>query len=465
VGFFKQTIRDLPLHHGKHYRVLVRVDYNVPMKDGKISDDLRIRASLPTLEYLLENDCSLVLMSHLGRPEGHDLECSLEPAADRLSELLGKKVIFVDDTVGDAAYQAVNKAPEGSVVMLQNLRFDKREEEDDEEFAKQIAHVAQADYFVQDGFGVVHRAHASTHAITLLLPSVAGLLLEREFVTITDAMENPKRPLVAVLGGAKVSDKIKVVERFVKISDTVLIGGAMANTFLSYKGHSVGASKVETDQKETLDSIYAGAREKVGESIDALLVLPTDVAVAPAFDIHEKRTNRLVENIHTDDMALDIGDDSISYYTSVVEGAKTVIWNGPLGVSEFPNFAHGSARVALSLATHPGITSIVGGGDTADFVLKWDARNGGSFTHVSTGGGASLDLMAGNKLPGVESLLDSRKSSLGPESKPDESETVFSEGGISEDTLTEEKRFMAGRDDSGAAGNLRESSDSTPERK
>lgn len=408
MGFFKQTVRDLPLHHGKHYRVLVRVDYNVPLKDGKVSDDLRIRAGLPTLQYLLEQGCSLVLISHLGRPEGHDLSCSLEPAADRLSELIGKKVIFVDDTIGDAAFQVVKKAPEGSIVMLQNLRFDTREEENDMEYAKAIAHVAQADFFVQDGFGVVHRAHASTEAITHLLPSASGLLLEKEYTTITRAMESPKRPFVAVLGGAKVSDKIKVVERFVAMADTVLIGGAMANTFLAYKGYSVGKSKVEEDQKETLDGIYHAAEEKAHGNVDDFVVLPTDVAVAQAIDPSEKRTNREVQHIGENDIALDIGDSSIEHFTSVIAKAGTVVWNGPVGMSDLTEFAHGSARVALTLATHPDITSIVGGGDTADFVLKWDAKEGGSFTHVSTGGGASLDLMAGNKLPGVESLLDSR---------------------------------------------------------
>lgn len=411
MGFFKQTIRDLPLHHGKHYRVLVRVDYNVPMKDGKVDDDLRIRASLPTLEYLLEHGCSLVLISHLGRPEGkRNIEFSLEPVAQKLEELLGRKVTFVDDTIGDAALQAVKKAPQGSVVMLQNVRFDPRDEENDEEYAKAIARVAKADFFVQDGFGVVHRAHASTDAITHFIPSVAGMLLEKEYATITAAMEKPQRPLVAVLGGAKVSDKIQVVERFVKLADTVLVGGAMANTFMAYKGYSVGASKVETDQRATLDSIYRAAKEKAGEDIDDFLMLPIDVAVAPTVDASEKRTNRLVEHMHSDDMALDIGDESIEDFTSVIAQAKTVIWNGPMGVDELENFAHGSARIALTLATHPDIASIVGGGDTADFVLKWDVRKGGSFTHVSTGGGASLDLMAGKKLPGVESLLDARKT-------------------------------------------------------
>jgi phosphoglycerate kinase len=406
VGFFKKTIRDLPLAHGKHYRVLIRVDYNVPLKDGQVDDDLRIRASLPTLKYLLDRDCSLVLISHLGRPEGRDEKYSLEPAALRLGELLEEKVTFVDDTTGDAAYQAVRKAPKRSVVVLQNLRYDSREEDDDEAYAKEIAHAAQADFFVQDGFGVVHRAHTSTHAITLLLPSVAGLLLEREYDIIHEAMEKPKRPFVAILGGAKVSDKIKVVERFVGISDTVLIGGAMANTFLAYKGKSLGVSKVEEDQHETLDGIYHAARQKVGDNTDNFIVLPSDVAVTTEMSESARRTNKPVDEIHANEMALDVGDQSIERYADIIAGAKTVVWNGPLGMDELVEFSHGSARVALTLATHPEIESIVGGGDTADFVLKWDVKKGGSFTHVSTGGGASLDLMAGEKLPGVESLLD-----------------------------------------------------------
>lgn len=409
MGFFKQTVRDLPLHHGKHYRVLVRVDYNVPLKNGQVDDDLRIQASLPTLNYLLDRGCSLVLISHLGRPEGNDPSCSLEPAAVRLSQLIDQKVTFVEATTGDVAYQAVKKAPEGSVVVLQNLRYDSREEENSMEYAEAIAKAAQADFFVQDGFGVVHRAHTSTEAITHFLPSVAGLLLEREYDMLHEAMENPKRPFVAILGGAKVSDKIQVVERFVKIADYVLIGGAMANTFLAYKGHSVGKSKIETDQHEVLDGIYAAAKEKVGDAVDDFLLLPTDVAVASSVDPSEKRTIKTVSNIDENDMALDIGSDSIEHFTSVIQKAKTVIWNGPMGFDELEQFSYGSARVALTLASHPEIESIIGGGDTADFVGKWDSKNGGSFTHVSTGGGASLDLLSGKELPGVECLLDARK--------------------------------------------------------
>jgi 3-phosphoglycerate kinase len=403
VGFFKKTIRDVELD-GK--RVLVRVDYNVPLKDGKVDDDLRIKASLPTLKYLLERGCDLVLISHLGRPEGWDLQFSLEPAAIRLGELLDTHVEFVNDIVGDAAYQTVQNVPKNSIVVLQNVRFDPREEEDSEEFARAMAHSSQAEYFVQDGFAVVHRAHASTHAITLQLPSVCGLLVEQEYKMITKAVENPTRPLVTVLGGAKVSDKIHVIERFVKLADTILIGGAMANTFLNYRGVDMGASKVEDDQQATLDDIYDAAHEKVGENADNYIILPTDVAVAREVSDKVPRNVKKLKDIEDHELALDIGTETIDKFCEVIEAAGTVIWNGPMGIAEYQNFAHGSARIALSMAMHPEIHSIIGGGDTADFALKWDVKKGGSFTHVSTGGGAGLDLMAGKKLPGVESLLD-----------------------------------------------------------
>lgn len=407
MSFFKETIRSVPLDRET---VLVRADYNVPLdSNGKISDDLRIRASVPTLQYLLAHGCKVVIMSHLGRPEGRDPQFSLEQVAGRLGELLGKEVRFVGETIGDVVYQAVRKAPKGSVLLLENLRYYDDEEADSESFAKSIVKSTQAKYFVQDGFGVVHRAHASTHAITLQLPSVAGLLLEREYTTISRAMEAPKRPLVAVMGGAKVSDKIGVIEHFVELADKILIGGAMANTFLAYKGLTVGKSKVETDQKEVLDALYAAARRKVGDRVDEFIVLPVDVAVGTEISETATRTNRPVASIQADDIALDIGDVSIEAYARALASAQTVIWNGTLGYAELPQFAHGSARVALALATNPELTSIIGGGDTADFALKWDGDGGKSFTHVSTGGGASLDLMAGKKLPGVESLLDARR--------------------------------------------------------
>ncbi len=406
MKFFKQTIRDVPLEHAT---VLVRVDYNVPLDaDGKISDDLRIRASLPTITYLLDRGCKVVLMSHLGRPEGRDAALSLEQIGSRLATLLSKPVYFVDDCKGDRVKQVVKRAPKNSVVLLENLRYYKEEEADDHEFAKAIATSTGARYFVQDGFGVVHRAHASTHAITLCIPSVSGLLLEREYTTIVSAMKHPKRPLVAVMGGAKVSDKIAIVDEFVNVADTVIIGGAMANTILSYEGKSVGSSKVEDGQADTVKNILEAVDKKVGrDKRDEFFILPQDVAVAKSVT-NEPRRSIAIDDIASDDLALDVGDATIERIAGVIREAGTVIWNGPLGVTTLENFAHGSARLALELATHPEITSIIGGGDSADFVLKWDAQEGKSFTHVSTGGGASLELMAGDKLPGIESLLDAR---------------------------------------------------------
>ncbi|RWZ78190.1 MAG: phosphoglycerate kinase [Candidatus Microsaccharimonas sossegonensis] len=407
MGFFKLTIRDVPIDN---HIVLVRADYNVPLdKDGKISDDLRIKANLPTLKYLHDHGCKIVVISHLGRPEGRDPKYSLEQVAVRLSKLMDHHVEFVDDCIGDRVTQTIKKSGAHSITLLENLRYYKEEEADDEAFAKNIAKSTGARYFVQDGFGVVHRAHASTHAITLCIPSVAGLLLEREYETITGAMQHPQRPLVAIMGGAKISDKIAVIERFVHVADNIIIGGAMANTFLAYKGVEMGASMLESDQTDTLDRIYHAAHEKVGDEVDTFIILPQDVAVAK--EIAPKATRRSVglETIESDDIALDIGDRTIEHIVATVAKAKTVIWNGTLGYAELPEFAHGSARLALALATQPQTASIIGGGDTADFVLKWDNNGGKSFTHVSTGGGASLELMAGDTLPGIESLLDARK--------------------------------------------------------
>ncbi len=408
MTFFKKTIRDVPIA-GK--TVLVRADYNVPLhKDGTISDDLRIRASLPTLTYLLERGCKLIIMSHLGRPDGKpDQQYTLKPVAKRLSELLRREVRFSDDCIGDRAYQTAKTAPKDVVVLLENLRFHSEEEANDEVFARELAKVSCAVYFVQDGFGVVHRAHASTDAITHYLPSVAGLLLEKEYTMLTESLEHPARPLVAIMGGAKVSDKIAVIERFVDKADQVLIGGAMANTFLAYKGVSVGKSMHESNQNEVLDRIYAAAAKKTQGPAEKLIHTPIDVAVAKQIDPAEARRIVMVDDIAPDDIALDIGDKTIDQYVSIIERAGTVIWNGPVGYSELANFAHGSARIALALATHPSVLSIVGGGDTADFVLKWDGNGGSSFSHVSTGGGAGLELMAGEKLPGVEALLDEKQ--------------------------------------------------------
>lgn len=405
-GFPKKTIAGVPLDGAT---VLVRADYNVPLaKDGSIKDDYRLRASLPTLRALLSRGCTVVIISHLGRPEGKPVKkYSLEPVAERLSKLLNRQVTFVPACVGDAVSVATKKARKGSVLLLENLRFHAEEEANDAQFAARLAADSHASYFVQDGFGVAHRAHASTDAIAHALPSVAGLLLEKEYVTLTSAMQAPKRPMVAVLGGAKISDKIELVERFVDIADKVVVGGAMANNFLQYRHFPVGKSLVETGVDTIIQSIYTAVEAKVGkDNVDDFLVIPEDVAVAKSLETTERRVIVDRRDVGVDELILDIGPTTIAHIDREVANAKTVVWNGTLGYAELPQFAHGSARLALALATHPDITSVIGGGDTADFVLHWDAENGGSFTHVSTGGGASLELMAGRSMPGVEALMD-----------------------------------------------------------
>lgn len=393
-------MRDVPLD-GK--TVLVRADYNVPLENGEIKDDYRIRSSVPTIQALLARGCTVVIVSHLGRPEGKVVpELSLEPVAHHLGKLLDLNVHFVDDCIGDKVVMAVKQAPKKSVLLLENVRFYPGDEANDVGFAKQLAGSSQASYFVQDGFGVAHRAQASTSTITQFLPSVAGLLLEKEYTTITEAMERPKRPLVAVMGGAKISDKIQLVERFVAIADKIIIGGAMANNFLRYKGFPVGKSLVEDDVDGVIKTIYAAAQAKG----DDFVVIPDDVAVAAEVSLDAERTNKALKEVAGDDYILDIGDATIEHLDKELGSAGTVIWNGTLGYAESPAFAHGSARLALHLASHPETTSIIGGGDTADFVLHWDAAGGKSFSLVSTGGGASLELMAGKKLPGIEALMD-----------------------------------------------------------
>ena len=406
MNFSKQTVRDIDVDRQV---VLVRVDYNVPLKkDGSIDDDLRIRASLPTIKYLIERQCKLVLMSHLGRPEGRDQSQSLAPVAARLSELLGQSVKFIDDCIGDKVYQTVKHAPCGSVILLENLRYYPQEEADDMEFAKNIAKSTGANLFVQDGFGAAHRAHASTHAITQFLPSFAGLLLEKEVTMINRSMELPARPFVAIIGGAKISDKIDLIKRFIDKADKILIGGAMANTFLKFKRYDMGKSLVELDQDEILREIYDLAAAKVGpENVDDFLILPKDVAVSNSIDDPDQiRREVSVDKIANDEMALDIGTQAIDQFCDIISTAKTIVWNGPMGIAEKEVFSIGSARIALAIAANNESVSIVGGGDTADFVLKWSGGDESSFTHISTGGGASMELMSGKKLPGVESLLD-----------------------------------------------------------
>lgn len=405
-GFPKLTIDRVPLDNAT---VLVRTDYNVPLnKKGGIEDDYRIRQSIPTLKELIRRKCKVVICSHMGRPDGRKVESlSLEPVAARLSELLDQPVRFVPECIGDRVIRAGRRLEPGGVMLLENVRFHAGEEADDESFARALARDSGARYFVQDGFGVVHRAHASTSAITGMLPGVAGLLLEREWMTITNAMEHPARPMVAVLGGAKISDKIKVIKRFITIADTVVIGGAMANTFLKYKGYEIGKSVHEDGLDDIIKDIYHAAEDKVGrDAVDDFILLPDDVAVADKIVPGARRVVVAAGDVKPGELILDIGWHAIDAAVNAVSGAGTVVWNGTLGYAELPQFAHGSARLALALASQPETTSVIGGGDTADFVLHWDGERGTSFTHVSTGGGASLDLMAGEPMPGIDALLD-----------------------------------------------------------
>ena len=406
AGFTKKTIKDVPL---EHQTVLVRADYNVPLDDdGSIGDDYRMTQSLPTLHFLIHAKCKVVIMAHLGRPKGKvDKRLSLEPIAAHLSQLLDKKVTFVPDCIGDRVKVAVKKAKPGDVILLENVRFHAGDDENDPKFAKQLVDSSQAKYFVQDGFGVVHRAQASTEGVTHYLPSVAGLLLEKEVSTINATMKNPKRPLIAVLGGAKVSDKITVIQRFVEIADQIIIGGAMANTFFKYRGWPIGKSVHEPGEEALIERIYADARRKVGDKVDDFILLPTDVAVAPEIGPHQKRTIVDVHNVEADDYILDLGPTSTDVMLAHVKNAATVVWSGTLGYTEELVFAYSSAKLATALTEQKSHTfSVVGGGDTADFVLHWNKKGRNSFGLVSTGGSASLELMAGQVLPGVAALID-----------------------------------------------------------
>lgn len=404
MKFPYKTVRDVDIQ-GK--QILMRVDYNVPLnKDGSIADDFRITASLPTIRYLLKRGARLVLISHLGRPDGRiKPELSLEPVAVNLSNQLKKPVKFAHDCIGDAASVATKKLAAGEVVLLENLRFHAEEESNDRNFASTLAKSSHANLFVQDGFGVVHRAHASTSAITEFLPSVAGLLLEKEYIEIEKAINDPNRPLTAILGGAKISDKIPLVKKLVSIADVVIVGGAMSNNFLKYLGYNVADSLVELDVDSAIKDILDAAHDKFGTEFSQRFILPTDVAVAEHGNEDESRLEIPIDAVHGKMKIFDVGSKTIDRISLAVTESGTAIWNGTLGVAEKENFAHGSARLAMTLATHPYIISVVGGGDTADFVRNWDSLKGGSFTHVSTGGGASLELMSGDVLPGIAALM------------------------------------------------------------
>lgn len=389
----KQTIRDIDWP-GK--RALVRVDFNVPQDDsGAITDDARIQAALPTLNYLLENGASLVLMSHLGRPKGGpDPNYSLQPIAEHLAVLLGRPVQFVGETVGPEAEAAAASLQSGDVLVVENTRFDPRETKNNPEMAAQLA--ALGDLFVNDAFGSAHRAHASTAGVAEHLPAVAGFLMQKELDYLGGALEEPERPFVAILGGAKVSDKIAVIEKLLEKVDAILIGGGMANTFLRAQGFSTGKSLVEEESLDTARSLLAK-----GEGV---IHLPVDLVVADAFAADANSEIVAVDAIPEGWMALDIGPASIAHFANRLAGAKTVVWNGPMGVFEMPAFAKGTVAIAEILAGLANATTIIGGGDSAAAVRQ--AGLDDKISHVSTGGGASLEFLEGKTLPGVAALND-----------------------------------------------------------
>lgn len=424
--FTKKTVRDVDLHEK---RVLLRADYNVPLDSrGVITGDYRIKQSLPTIKFLLEQNAKIVICSHLGRPDGRpDRAYSLEVVAKRLSEMLGVDVQFAGDCISEESLQASQQLQPGQILLLENLRFHPEEESNDDKFAAELA--KHGELFVQDGFGVVHRKHASTDAITRHLPSVAGLLLEKEYSTITDVMDGPDRPLMAIIGGAKISDKIEVLNKFIEIADFVAVTGAMANTFLAAQGVGVGKSKYEPDAIETARDIIDRAAEKSANQ-KFTFYIPQDGVVATAIDktapthVVDWRNHFLAEamsyprnpspplvEVSDNELILDTGPSSVAFINGAIQMAGTVVWNGTLGVTETPAlngpvgpFAHGTEAIIEGLTGDYGAKpyTVVGGGDTASYIESRMLTS--AFGWVSTGGGASLELMSGKPLPGVEAL-------------------------------------------------------------
>ena len=391
----KVTIYDVDFT-GK--RALVRVDFNVPQDDdGNITDDTRISAALPTINYLLDKGAKVVLMSHLGRPKGKfDMKYTLKPVAERLSKYIGKPVVLAEDVIGDSAKACVDAMKPGDVVMLENVRFDPREEKNDPEFAKQLAQFG--DIYVSDAFGAVHRAHASTAGVAAYLPAVAGLLIKKELDVMGNALANPERPFLAILGGKKVSDKIGVIENLLDKVDVLIIGGAMAYTFFKSMGYGVGNSICELDKLDLAQEMLAKAKAK-----GVKLLLPVDTVIGKEFS-NDSEWKIVDSNKIPDDWeGFDIGPKTRELFVAEINKAKTIIWNGPVGVSEFPIYAEGTIAVAKAVAANPG-TTIIGGGDSAAAVEKFGFAD--KMTHVSTGGGASLEFLEGKSLPGIEALND-----------------------------------------------------------
>jgi len=395
----KKTVADLSASDLSGKRVLVRVDFNVPLDNGSITDDTRIRAALPTIQDLTSKGAKVILTSHFGRPKGVDESLRLTPVAARLSELLGKPVKKFDDCIGDEVTQAVAAMENGDVAVLENVRFYAEEEKNDPEFAKQLASVA--DLYVNDAFGTAHRAHASTEGVTHYLPSVAGYLIEKELKFLQGAIEEPKRPLAAIVGGSKVSSKIGVIEALLDKCDKLLLGGGMIFTFYKARGLNVGNSLVEEDKLELARELEAKAKQK-----GVAFLLPTDVIVADKFAPDAEAKTVSINEIPDGWMGLDIGPDSVKVFQDALGDCKTVIWNGPMGVFEFEKFAAGTKAIALTLAdlTKTGAITIIGGGDSVAAVEQLNL--GEQMSHISTGGGASLELLEGKVLPGIAALDD-----------------------------------------------------------
>lgn len=392
--FLKKTMNDVEV---KGKRVFVRVDFNVPMENGEITDDTRIRAAIPTIKQLVGSGAKVILASHLGRPKGEvNEEMRLTQVGKHLSELMGKPVIKLDESIGSDVENTVATMQEGDIVLLENVRFHKGEEKNDEELSKSFAKLA--DIYVNDAFGAAHRAHASTEGIAKYIPAVSGLLMEKELDVLGKALSNPERPFTAIIGGAKVKDKIGVIENLLDKVDHLIIGGGLSFTFTKAQGYSIGKSLLEEDKIELAKSFIEKAKEK-----GVQLHMPIDAVVANEFSKDAETKVVAIEEIPEDWMGLDIGPKTAEHYASIIKDSKLIIWNGPMGVFEMDKFANGTKTVAQAMAETQGYT-IIGGGDSAAAVEKFNVAN--EMDHISTGGGASLELMEGKALPGIVALND-----------------------------------------------------------